>query len=350
MAALVNSLGAEFRHTFCSLDGNLGFSELLRPTADVRFIPAPQPPTSRPLGLVRPALGLFAQSRPDVIATYNWGTIEVALAGVLAGRHVVHTEDGFGRDEARRLKRRRTLMRRLVLRRVFATVLVSRCLYTTAVRAFRLPASRIRFIPNGIDTTRVWGARDLLLRSRLGIPADAIVVGTVARLQPEKNLTLLIQAIAAARLDQLWLVIVGDGPCLGDLREAAKGSGIEARLRFVGAVPAPWAWYRSFDIFAMSSVTEQLPMALLEAMASALPVVCTDVGDIGDVLSADEVQLLSDFRPDTFGERLRGLAADPSLRATLGERNRMVVERGYSQPRMLADYAQLYRDAARRDR
>jgi glycosyltransferase involved in cell wall biosynthesis len=319
---------------------------LLQPTADVRFISAPKLPGFKPFGLVRQALQLFAQARPEVVATYNWGTIEVALAGVLSGRRVIHTEDGFGRDEATRLKRRRVLMRHLVLPRAFATVLVSNSLYRTAIETFRLPASRIRFIPNGIDTTRACGERNGSLRSAAGVPVDGIVVGTVARLQPEKNLRLLVQAIAASRPDELWLVIVGDGPCLGELREEAKRCGVEARLRFVGAVPAPWAWYRNFDIFAMSSVTEQLPMSLLEAMASGLPVVSTDVGDIGKVLRGDDVQLVRDYRPETFAGRLRELAGDPQLRATIGERNRVVVEGEYSQRRMVEEYAELYRDAA----
>ena len=149
-------------------------------------------------------------------------------------------------------------------------MLPSRNLVRIATRDLEAAARVIRYVPNGIDLARF--ATDGAQRG-----AGEPVIGTVAALREEKNIARLCSR-AFALLPSGRLVIVGDGPERPALEALAASLGVADRVEFAGHHQDTPAFYARFDIFALSSDTEQMPLSVIEAMASGLPVVATDGG------------------------------------------------------------------------
>ncbi len=170
-----------------------------------------------------------------------------------------------------------------------------------------------------------------------------LTIGTVAGLRAEKNVARLVRAFAALRARQpARLVILGDGPERERLQALAEQLGVAADVELAGYVPQPQAWLPAFDLFALSSDTEQLPIAMLEAMACGVPVVATRVGDVPDIVPPVAQAALS--APDDAAFTAALLAAVdaraqwPAWRAAGLEQVRM----HYTRERMLADWGALF--------
>jgi glycosyltransferase involved in cell wall biosynthesis len=273
--------------------------------------------------------------------TYNWGAIEWAIANRPRIAPHLHVEDGFGPEEADRQLRRRVWARRLLLRGSLV-VLPSRTLLRIAAETWRLDPSRLRHVPNGIDCDR-FAARPAET-PRLPWSAVEPVIGTVAGLRREKNLKRLLHATAqAARTVPCRLVVVGDGPERPALEAIAGELGIADRVLFAGYASDPRVWYAVFDVFALSSDTEQMPYAVMEAMADGLPVAATAVGDVPFMVSKPNRAFLAPCDEEPLGNALRRLVESPELRAVIGEANRRKARREFDERIMFAAYESLFR-------
>jgi glycosyltransferase involved in cell wall biosynthesis len=190
------------------------------------------------------------------------------------------------------------------------------------------------------------------LRDELGIPRDALVVGAVGHLRPEKNLPRLLEAVAAcARERDVHALLLGDGPEKAQLAELASRADLRGRVHFAGYQADPRAFYRAMDVFALSSDTEQMPIALLEALASSLPAISTDVGDVRAILPPGQASFVVPLGPTSaadYAGALSKLLGDAALRAGLGRANRERVAADFTLERMVASYRELYRSVARR--
>lgn len=158
----------------------------------------------------------------------------------------------------------------------------------------RLPPPEVLY--HGIDETEVCSGSEARTagRAELGLPDDMAVVGTVGNLVPKKDHRTLLDAFAsvAEARERAHLVIVGGGPLETELREQARRLGVEARVTFTGQRPGVAGLLPAFDVFVLSSRHEGLPLALLEAMASQVPVVATVVGGIPEVVTDGDDGLL----------------------------------------------------------
>jgi glycosyltransferase involved in cell wall biosynthesis len=280
--------------------------------------------------------------KPDVIATYDWGTIEWTLANAVGpAAPQVHFEDGFGPDDPDGSLRRRVLLRRVALRR--ATVVVpSQTLLRIATQGWGLPAHRVTYMPNGVDLRRFAPAADPGVRQNV-----PLTIGTVGGLRPVKNLARLLRAVAAFAQDHpLRLVIAGDGPERANLEELSAALGISSLVDFVGWATDPARLLRGFDIFALTSDTEQMPFSVLEAMASGLPVVATDVGDVRAMLAPMNRPFVVAKNDAALVSALTQLGRDPGLRRDIGLANRARAEAEFGEERMLAAYRAVIEDAA----
>lgn len=346
---LMRAFGSEYRHTVLPMDGQSQARELLEDRDSVTLLSPP--PTRNTAGVVRHFRELLRDQRPDLLLTYNWGTIEVALAARTLGiRSHLHHEDGFRPDEVHELKWRRNVFRRLALKRAFGTIVPSRNLATIAREAWHLRDGTTHWIPNGIDLS-TFAERDgnPELRAELGIEPEALVVGFVGHLRPEKNALRLVRSAARVMGElPLHLLLLGAGPEQGALEACVTELGIGDRVTLAGHRGNPRPFYRAMDVFALSSDTEQMPVALVEAMASALPVVATDVGDVAAMLPQPQAPGVVSLGADVeqhFGEALAALARDPELRRAWGRANRAKAEEAYSFEAMRAAYAELYERA-----
>ena len=330
--AMAERFGRSCRHAIISLDGDTTCRERLAPGLIIDYLAVPVHKQD-PLGNILRYRRLLRQIRASVLVTYNWGSIEWVIANALVGVRHVHLEDGFGPEERDRQLPRRVWARRLLLRRA-TVVLPSQTLWRIATRTWRLTDKRVRYIPNGIDLTRfaAGGAET----------GPEPVIGTVAALRPEKNIARLLRAFAIVRRTHpAQLVIAGDGPERAALQALSASLGLTDSVRFLGHMAAPQDAYRQFDIFALSSDTEQMPLSLLEAMAAGLPVVATNVGDVAAMLAEPNRPFVTAPDDGALATALAALLADPALRDRLGVANRGRAEAEYDQEQMFRDYADL---------
>lgn len=332
-ASIVNRFGRRWRHVIVAMDGNMSCLERLDPDLDVVYpqLFLPKGNALRTVGRCRAALRSLA---PDLLLTYNWGAIEWAIANVPPIVQHVHVEDGLGPDEWVRQFRRRVWTRRLVLRRS-TLVVPSYALRRMALEDWGLPPAVIKLIPNGVDLGRFAGGAP---RAE-GPP----VIGTVAALRVEKNLGRLLHAFHAVRQQTpVRLVIVGNGSERPRLEALSAELGIAGDVRFAGHTPRPEREYADFDIFALSSDTEQMPLSLLEAMAAGLPAVSTDVGDVRLMLAAANQHFVVGPDVAAFSDALLRLVRAPALGREIGAANRLRAEQEYDEEAMFAAWAGLF--------
>jgi glycosyltransferase involved in cell wall biosynthesis len=328
-------LGPGWRHDILAMDGDLSCRSRLAPEVAADF-----PQVTVRKGATLANLWRFAAAlrrwRPDRLVTYNWGSIEWAAANALVGLPHIHVEDGFGPEERAQQLRRRVLARRLLLRRA-TVVLPSRTLWRIATEQWRLDPARVRHVPNGILLPRCAGEA-----AARPVP----VVGTVAALRPEKNLSRLLRAFALLRRDRpARLVIVGDGPERPALQALAGALGLAGDVVFAGHLAAPQAAYAGFDLFALSSDTEQMPLSVLEAMAAGLAVAATDVGDVRLMLAADNGPFVVAADDAALAAALAALLDQPGRRAAIGAANRARAAAAYDEATMVQAYAALFEAA-----
>jgi glycosyltransferase involved in cell wall biosynthesis len=279
--------------------------------------------------------------RPDRLMTYNWGSIDWAIVNKWGGSipHV-HIEDGFGPDEAIRQLRRRVWTRRFALSgRETQVILPSHILEQAAAEQWKLPRSRLQYIPNGVDCARFSAP----VRNE-NDTNEGIVIGTVATLRREKNIARLINsfaAIAAVRkAGAVRLLIVGDGPERQALEQLAASVPAGGQITFAGPSIRPEEWLRKMDIFALTSDTEQMPLSVLEAMASSLPVVSTKVGDVAQMVSTPNGGLVV-AAGKAFDAALASLIDDPARRRITGQENAQRAREMFDETIMAARYAQI---------
>lgn len=337
---LMNLWGDKAEHAIVSgVPAMLGARDSIDPGIAVDFPDAPPLQGKPSLARFR-ALQDFMRGY-DLILTYNWG----AMDGVMAHRlgtnmpPLIHHEDGFNEDEADGTKWSRNLYRRLALARAEALVVPSETLQRIALNQWG-QGHRLHLIPNGIPTALYRqppedGALPGLARN----PGD-VIVGTAAGLRPVKDLTRLVRAVAPLP-DPVKLVIVGEGPDRDAIQAAARDTGMADRLIMPGFLKEPWRWIGHFDIFALSSRSEQAPISLVEAMAAGLPAVCTDVGDVKAMVARANRQFIAN-EDLPYREALICLAGDEALRRLTGAANKERAAAVFEEAHMVEAYARLY--------
>lgn len=343
---LINAWGSDADHAIVSGDlERRGAARLIGSKPRISWPKFPSlhgKPTPGRLAQIAKAMAGY-----DLICTYNWGAIDAVMAHtVFADTYrlppLVHHEDGFNEDEAQRLKWQRNWYRKIALGRTAALVVPSARLEDIALNTWSQPRARVRRIPNGIDT-RAFAApakRDVL--PGLIKHKDEFWVGTLAGLRAVKQLDVLVRAMD--RLPAEWqLVIAGDGPERARLLAEAERLGVEDRVHLPGFVAEPQKLVGLFDIFALSSLSEQFPISVVEAMAAGLPVVAPRVGDIASMVSSDNGPSLVDPGDEkALAKALSRLADDPAERQRLGQANRQKAREQFDERRMIERYRALY--------
>jgi len=207
---------------------------------------------------------------------------------------------------------------------------------------------RLVEIPNGVDTTRFrvpGAAAREAARAREGLAPDELVVLCVASLSPIKRHEDLIAAFAALRaaLPRARLLLAGDGPLAVPLQAQAAALGLGESVRFLGVRDDVAALLAAADVFVLSSDSEGMSNAILEAQACGLPVVATRVGGNPQLVAEGAEGFLVPARdPAALARALAG-CADPAWRLAAGARARARIERAHSIPAMAAQYDALYR-------
>jgi len=232
---------------------------------------------------------------------------------------------------------------RFFLRRFSAVVAVSLPVKETLLRN-GISANRTRIIGNGIDLGR-FETQTISsdVKQQFGIPESHVVIGTVGRISSEKGQIHLLKTIGRIQqqFPETTLLLVGDGDLRNNLEKEFGG----ANVIFTGIRNDLPALYHCMDIFVLPSLTEGLPMVLLEAMASSLPVVATRVGDVPRVMVEDETGYIEEAGDEEGLEKsLMILLSDPVKRKTMGKKGYQRVKEGFSSSQMAHEYFKIYCD------
>ena len=300
---------------------------------------------------------IIAREKPDIVHSRNWGAIEAVPAAQLAGiQGIVHSEHGLDVSNMQGEIWRRRTFRRLCFRWAHRVFMVSEGLRRHWSRELGIPEATIEVIPNGVDTVKFRFDSDARarLRTQLNLSNSSVVVGTVSRLDPVKDHETLLRAaeeVVARGLD-LHVVIVGEGPEKAKLQQQVRNNpGLSSRVHFVGEVQDVPGWLSSFDVYALPSLAEGMSNTLLEAMSVGLPALATSVGGNAEVIQHGCSGLL--FEPGDvthLAELLMRMVSQPEWRRAVGEQARLRIENCFSLEKMLARYADLYRELAARKR
>jgi len=240
-----------------------------------------------------------------------------------------------------------------ILRRADALVAVAQAQKEYLIRVEGLPRETIRVIHNGVDATvyrpGTPGERSEVRRA-LGLRDEHLVLMTVASLKPLKRLDLLVRATAPILHSHAStrLVLVGDGPERGALASLARELGIADRVVFTGPRDDVADLLRAADVFVLSSRTEAFPKAVLEAMATGLPVVATDVGSVGEMVEKGKSALVVPGEDEqALSAAIRRVVGDADLRSAFGVRGRAIVDARFRIETMCASRQALFEELLR---
>ena len=349
---LMNAFGQGAEHVVVSgVPGDLGAAAAVDPAVQVTY-PDDFPSLAGKPGPLRWWRIARAMQHFDLVLTYNWGAMDAVGARWLY-RHLlhlpplVHHEDGFNSDEAEGLKPVRNRFRRLTLRAAAATVVPSRVLEHIARTVWQVPGAKLKRIPNGIPLGEFQGERTAALPG-LDKRPGALWLGTMAGLRTVKNLPRLVRAFAA--LPSPWeLVIVGEGPERGAILAEAQRLGIADRVHLPGFAANPAEVLPQFDLFALSSDSEQFPISVVEAMAAGLAVVSPAVGDVMEIVAEPNRPLITPPGDETaLAAALAEAAGDAARRGAIGAANRARVRTEFGEEAMIAAYRTTYGAALKR--
>ena len=205
-------------------------------------------------------------------------------------------------------------------------------------------------IHTGIDLTRFKPQdKDITYASQYGLNNGNIVVGTVARLSPEKDITSLIRALAMLKdKDRVKLMIVGDGILRGSFEKMVSNMNLQDKVIFAGMQKDTGKFISLLDIFVLPSLRESFSMAAREAMAMAKPVILTDVGGAGEILEDG----LSGFlvpagRPDILAKKIKQLIENKELRLNLGINAQARAEKFFNQDNWFRKIEDIYTSTAK---
>lgn len=331
LATLIDGLGAGFSHHIVALDGDHSARGLVSENAKVVYSSFAMKKSS---GIsfvnIRDLMGVIKKSDPTILCTYNWGSIEAVIAN-RAGSNIpnLHFEDGFGPDEKiDQQSKKRVLGRRFLLGQSMVIV-PSHGLERAAREQWKL--KNVCRVENGIDLVRFDRPRP---------ERESLTIGSLGSLRPEKNYGRLIKAFRALESNyDAQLKIVGDGT---ERQSLAVLIGDTSNISLPGATSSPAEAMATFDVFALSSDTEQAPISLMEAMAAGLPVVSTNVGDIREMVSDKNKPYITELGDErAYQTAMKALIESPELRKTIGAANQEKARNTFSRDRMIDRYTEI---------
>lgn len=294
--------------------------------------------------LIRRMAAQFRADNIQVVHTHHLcQLIYAGIAARLAGARVVHTEHEFYS-----LARRRTRQLLRVMSAIADTVTaVAEPVMEFLRDQVRIPPEKLRTIPNGVEVARFQSARPIP-RAALGWHDDDVVIGCVARLEPEKGHDVLLDAFRRLydRNRHARLLFVGDGGERERLAATADALGLNGAARFLGVRHDVPELLATCDVVTLASTCEGLPLVLLEAMAACKPVVATQVGAVPEVVREGQTGLLvPPGDAAALAESLESLVRDEGTRRRLGTQAYQLVQSDYSFDRTLEQYEAVYKAA-----
>jgi sugar transferase (PEP-CTERM/EpsH1 system associated) len=348
---LINHMPAEtYRHAVLAMTEVTDFRHRVK-RSDVQFMALHKPP-GHGVWQYRKLFKLFRQLRPAIVHSRNLSALEVQVPAWAAGVPVrVHGEHGrdVGDLDGSSVKYQR--MRRLYRPFVQHYTALSRDLADYLQQKIHVAPTAITQAYNGVDTTRFSPAH-AGTQPISGCPFDPAqhwLVGTVGRMQTVKDQVMLANAFVLALraapqlVGRLRLVMVGDGPLRAQVLAILEAASIAHLAWLPGERTDVEAVMRGLHAFALPSLAEGISNTILEAMASGLPVVATDVGGNADLVQHDHTgYIVPAAKPQAMADRLVGLALEPTRAYRMGQAGCVRVKGRFSMQAMVQTYQRVY--------
>jgi glycosyltransferase involved in cell wall biosynthesis len=292
--------------------------------------------------------GVLRNQRCDYLITHHFRQLfHAAPAAFVLRRPIIHVEHDF-----HSYIERSDIIKKMgyCMPAVKAFVGVSEEITNWFQANMKVGLGRFQTISNGVDTNRFKPDEIVRkhIRMSLKIPDDAIVIGTCARMEPVKGLEILILAFERllGRLSRnnkanttcIQLVLVGDGTQRRDLERLAESLGIDKKCHFTGAIDNVNELLKSFDIYSMTSKDEGLPLSIMEAMSTALPIVAFNVGSVSNIVNDKVGILLPDRGIGCLSDALYELVVDSYQRVLKGTVARESMLSSFSFDRTINSY------------
>jgi sugar transferase (PEP-CTERM/EpsH1 system associated) len=348
---LINHMPPDrYRHVIVSVTDSTIFQSRLNrrdiSVAELKKLPG------NDFGVHRRFWRLLQEVKPDIVHTRNLATLEfqitAALAGVRGRMHGEHGRDIYDLDGT---NLKYNVFRKVMRHFVSQYIAVSVDLAMWLARTVHVPVGRIRQIYNGVDTSRFAPGRvsAKTCYPEGFVPVDGFVIGTVGRMEAVKDqITLvrgflqLVQNNECARR-RIRLMVIGDGSLYGPAKEMVLEAGAESLVWFPGERQDVPELMRAMDLFVLPSLREGVSNTILEAMATGLPVVATNVGGNPEIVFPGETgQLVPPSDPTAMEEAIASYCEDSEKTAEQGRKAREVVVERFSMQSMVDSYVSVY--------
>ena len=287
------------------------------------------------LSMIPKLTRLIRQLRPDVVHSHlnviKYTAPAVKLAGVA---HYVHTVHNVAWEEAENVVERITS--RFFFRRGWAVpVALSPEVQTSITSFYGLSREQVPVIFNGIDLSRCLPKEDYETQN--------LTLIHIGRFNEQKNHKGLLEAfqLVLQTFPECRLKLLGDGELRTEMEERAARLGIAEKVDFLGSQPYVYPYLRDADVFLLPSLFEGMPMTIIEAMGTGLPVVASGVGGVPDMLTPGKSGILTGAQPEEVAQAVLTLAKDPALRRTMGQSARKESRR-FSAQEMARQYCAIY--------
>ncbi len=345
IACIMNHFAHEASYSLFSTNGGYECKSRIKENVDLNIAEIKDHEKGNLFQRVQRYIEILKKMKPDVLLTYNWGSIEWALAASFIPKLThYHLEHGFGPEEANKTLLRRDLFRRLALRNVNGIIVPSQNLKKIARKAWHFPDSKINYIANGVDCDRFSPKAKKSKIKGFVKAKDEVIIGTLTPLRPEKNLTRLIKAFHKLRIKlpnkKIQLLIMGEGRQRAILESLIIELNLDDFVILSGHVEKPEHTLGHLDIYCMSSDTEQMPIAIQEAMAAGLPIVGINVGDVKNIMPEESKKYITDAGDEeAYISAIASLCLDEEKRKKLSIINREHIVKFYNEQIMFKNYA-----------
>ena len=294
--------------------------------------------------------------KPDIVHTRNLAALEAVLPAMLTGVSLrIHSEHGRDFDDIKGDNRKHLFLRRTLMPAVSHAIALSKDLEDYMHEKIGVPRRKITQIYNGVDTGKFHPSDE----KNPGLPFSEpglVVFGTVGRMQPVKNQTLLANAfvrmleIAPQFRNIARLVMIGDGPLRADAQAILIDAGCQELAWLPGSRDDVPDIMRQMDVFVLPSLSEGISNTILEAMATGLPVIATRVGGNAELVSDNETgRLVPSADIEAMAQGMIRYLEHPRLISRQGSTARQQAEKSFSMDAMVSAYLQVY-DGRRRKR
>lgn len=329
-----------FRSLLCALDKGGALEPEIRQRGLPCFIMHRRDP-GIDLKLMWRMYRLFRRHQVDVVQTHHFNQLFYSVLGArLAGARVIHTEHSIEAYKRRRLR----MVLKLLALFCDKVIAIGDDGARVLLEQVGIPERKLEIIRIGVDP-QSFVAPGNEARRALGLDEDDRVAVIIARLYPEKNHRLLLAAFAdvAARLGKARLLIAGDGIEREAIEAEIHRLGLADRVRMLGVRRDVARILAAADVFVLSSDREGLPIAVLEAMAAAKPVIATAVGDLPSVVGDGVTgRIVAPGDRAALAEAMIELLDDRARAAEMGAKAAQAARERYSVGAMLGKYLKLF--------